>query len=358
MRFILSILGIAAALVMAGVSAAMNYLFLSSLGKTPIEAQVLGAASSAADLLKCLLPFFIAWSWRARRVVAAASGAALFMFFSGFSLLSAIGFAADTRGQVTEGRAAMRAAYEGMQRDLSAAERRLAALPAHRPAGVTAEDIRAHQQHRRWQSTKGCTDATETASRVFCAAFFALRSELAAGEERARLENQMAELKNKAQQLRDAGAGQAVDPQVSLLARIFAAEQDRVRLALIIVIALLVETGSSLGLYLASGHGGMRRAAQRAQSNTPPAPALIEARPIGGVEDFVLEALVPMPGASLTMAELYAAYAEWCARRHNAALGAEQFAAEFSALAQAVNLRQTRGRYAGIALGVDQAKAA
>ena len=30
----------------------MNYLFLSSLGKTPLEGQVLSAASAAADILK------------------------------------------------------------------------------------------------------------------------------------------------------------------------------------------------------------------------------------------------------------------------------------------------------------------
>jgi len=62
MKTLISLLGIAAALVMAGVSAAMNYVFLASLGKTAVEGAILGAASSAADMLKCLLPFYIAWA--------------------------------------------------------------------------------------------------------------------------------------------------------------------------------------------------------------------------------------------------------------------------------------------------------
>ncbi|MEQ1717241.1 MAG: hypothetical protein ABL907_14875 [Hyphomicrobium sp.] len=154
MRQILSILGVCAALVMCAVSMAMNYLFLASLGKTPLEGQVLGAASAAADVLKALLPFFIAWSWAAGRVVAAASGTLAFVFFAGFSLLSAIGFAADNRGTLVEGREGISQAYNRIQRSLAEAEARRSALPNHRPAAVVTEEIGAHRQNRRWNATK------------------------------------------------------------------------------------------------------------------------------------------------------------------------------------------------------------
>lgn len=94
MQKVLSIIGVVAALVMAGVSASMNYVFLASLGKSQVEGQILGAASAAADVLKALLPFFVAWAWRGRRIVAALCGAGLFVLFAGFSLLSAIGLPA------------------------------------------------------------------------------------------------------------------------------------------------------------------------------------------------------------------------------------------------------------------------
>lgn len=115
MQALISMAGSAAALVLCAVSAAMNYLFLSSLGKTPLEGQVLGAASASADVLKALLPFFIAWSWQARRLIAAVSGSLAFAFFAGFSLLSAIGFAADNRGALVQERADLSSAYARVQ---------------------------------------------------------------------------------------------------------------------------------------------------------------------------------------------------------------------------------------------------
>jgi len=224
LRGFLSILGICAALVMCAVSGAMNYLFLASLGKTPLEGHVLGAASAAADVLKALLPFFIAWSWNVRRFVAAASGTLAFLFFAGFSLLSAIGFAADNRGTLVDMRESISQEYSRVQRSLGEAEARRSTLPAHRPAAVVAEEIDAHRQNRRWSATKDCTNATEAESRAFCAEYFRLRAELAAATEAERLSAQIGSLQSEAVKLRENGAGQDSDPQVALLSRITARE--------------------------------------------------------------------------------------------------------------------------------------
>jgi hypothetical protein len=48
-RHILGVLGVLAAGVLLAVSAAMNYRFGFSLGKTPADGQIYGAASAAAD---------------------------------------------------------------------------------------------------------------------------------------------------------------------------------------------------------------------------------------------------------------------------------------------------------------------
>lgn len=344
-RTILSILGVCAALVMCAVSGAMNYLFLSSLGKTPLEGQVLGAASAAADLLKSLLPFFIAWAWAARRIVAALSGTIALVFFAAFSFLSAIGFAADNRGVLVETRESVTATYDRMQRDLKDADARRAALPAHRPASVVAQDIEGHKQNRRWSATRDCQNATEVESRLFCERYFALRSELAAGQEAQLLAEMIAALQSETTKLREAGAGLERDPQVSLLSRIFAQEQDKVRLALIIVVALLVEIGSSLGLFLATGHGARATPEVRADNAEPDGP-----RPVGSVEDFCLEALAPDRDGALTLQELFAAYSVWCAERGYAGLELEEFGPAFASLSEAVKLGQHKGKYRGIAL--------
>lgn len=131
MRFLATLLGVVAALIMIGVSGSMNFLFMKSLGKNEIEGLVLGGASAAADLLKALLPFWIAWAWQARRMTFVAVGSVVFVFFSAFSLLSALGFAADNRGHIAGTREGLNATYETVLRDLEAAEAKRVALPQH-----------------------------------------------------------------------------------------------------------------------------------------------------------------------------------------------------------------------------------
>jgi len=325
---------------MCAVSGAMNYLFMASLGKTPLEGHVLGAASAAADVLKALLPFFIAWGWAARRMVAAVSGALAFLFFAGFSLLSASGFAADNRGVLVEGREGVSQEYNRVRAALSESESRRGALPAHRPASVVSAEIEQYRQNRRWTATNECTDATESESRAFCAEYFRLRGELAAASEAEALRKRIAALQVETDALRQRGAGQDSDPQVTLLSRILGQEPEAVRLALIVAVALLVEIGASLGLFLASGH----RIVPMTQAPEP------VSKPTGCVEQFCLEALTPSVSAILSKDALFAGYEAWCASQDLAPLGADQFHAAFDAIARAIGLPEECAGYRGIAL--------
>lgn len=342
MKTLLSILGICAALVMCAISGAMNYLFMASLGKTPLEGHVLGAASAAADVLKALLPFFIAWGWAAGRIVASVSGTFAFLFFAGFSLLSAIGFAADNRGTLVDVRESTTQAYSRVQVLLGDAEARRNALPAHRPASVVEEELSAHRQNRRWSATNECANATEAESRAFCTEYFRLRAELAAANEFDRLTKQIASLQGEDEKLRQDGAGQDSDPQVSLLSRITGQNPEPVRLALTIAVALLVEIGASLGLFLASGH--------RARIALTASPAT---KPAGCVEEFCLEALVAAPRSTISIDDLERAYAAWCTSKGLSALDGRKFRETFAAIADDIGLVSDRTGYGGIALTKD-----
>lgn len=319
----------------------MNYLLMASLGKTPLEGQVLGVASGAADVLKALLPFFIAWSWAAKRVVAAVSGTFAFLFFACFSLLSAIGFAADNRGTLVDERKGISQAYNRVQRSLGEVEAQRSALPAHRPAAVVTEEIGAHRQNRRWNATKECANATEGESRAFCAEYFRLRAELAAAQETERLSGQITSLQAEGATLRERGAGQDADPQASLLSHITGQKPEPVRLALTIAVALLVEIGASLGLFLASGH---------LARPVPAASALPAAKPAGCVEEFCLEALAASPHSSLSMSELLGAYQAWCTTKSLRALDETAFRTAFAAIAKAIGLAQDDAAYREIEL--------
>ena len=193
MRVLATLIGIVAALILIGVSAAMNIAFLSSLGRNDIETLILGAASAAADGLKALLPVFAVWGWNNGRRVFVVPAICVWALFVGFSLLSAFGFAASIRTDNTEQQDQLNAQLISVRGDIAKAQNALAAMPQHRPVQTIEADIRAAKQNARWASTKRCSDATLPESRTFCARYFKLQGELAAarkaGEIQARLDD-------------------------------------------------------------------------------------------------------------------------------------------------------------------------
>ena len=179
-RFLATGFGVIAALIMIGVSAGMNIAFLSSLGRTETESLILAAASGAADGLKALLPVFAVWAWQNGRRVFVLPAICVWALFVGFSLLSAFGFAANIRVDGAEKQDQLNAELISLRGDIFAAQKALQDLPKHRPAQTVRSEIAASRQHRRWVSTKGCTDATLPESRAFCTEYFKLQGELAA----------------------------------------------------------------------------------------------------------------------------------------------------------------------------------
>ncbi|MEO1555865.1 MAG: hypothetical protein AAFS01_05505 [Pseudomonadota bacterium] len=369
-----------ASLVMLAVSGSMNFLFMSGLGKTDTESLVLGAASASADGLKALLPFFIWWGWQEKRRLLALAGSGVWLFFVGFSLLSAVGFSASNRGAITDTREGLAATFETAQRDLTAAERELAGLPEHRPAPVVQNAIEGLKQNRRWTSTRGCTDATATASRRFCEQYFAVRQELASAVEGQRLKSRVEGLKREVARLRDAGAGQDVDPQVSILSKIMGHGEDRVRLLLILVVAVLVELGSSLGLWLSTAHSEIFRRGKKMRVDiTESAPVRSapverrepmhragaqtlaieaqtmtaqpsEARTMGDVEDYCLSRIDPVADGGVGLTELRADYLAWCDAGNEDAYNEAEFAGLFRAIANEIEVPEVDGVFQGITI--------
>src|SRR3990172_3891291 len=97
MRHVLGVLGVAAAGVLLVVSAAMNWRFGFSLGKTELDGEIYGAASAAADCLKALVPFFFFAAIRNRMWSQAVASAIVGIVVTAYSLTSALGHAALNR---------------------------------------------------------------------------------------------------------------------------------------------------------------------------------------------------------------------------------------------------------------------
>lgn len=301
----------------------MNVLFLSGFGQSLIEAVVLGTASGAADILKCLLPLVIAHSWRENRVMATLCGIAIWALFAAFSFTSAIGFAADNRVSVMAERAAIIEKHNDTKAKRSSLQKRLAALPPHRPVTVVEAAIQAHQQTPRWTATRACTNATIPKSQDYCAAYFKLEAERAAAREAMRLRERLEKLHNERE---SPGSSDSVaDPQVSLLATISGLAEDRVLLALIIAVALLVELGSSLGLFLASSIG-LSRAQATSEDNEKPKSS------IGCVEEFCLQKLERAAQRTVPLSKILSAYRGWCQANELQPLSDADFGVRFAAL--------------------------
>ncbi len=254
MRFLVVVVSTGAALAFIAASGLMNWVFMTSLGKSEFEQQILGAVSIAVSAFLALLPTLLLWAYRERRTLYIALGLPVFIAFAAFSLSSAVGFAAKNRGSLSDDRTLAAARLAGVKHDIEEAETKLKAFGAFKPFSVLQESLRGLEQDRRWQSSKSCTDATADASRSFCQSYFELKADAARASEAERQEERIAGLKREVRQLEEQGAGREADNQTAVLARLLGVPAAKVERALMLFLALLVEVGAALGLFFATGH--------------------------------------------------------------------------------------------------------
>jgi hypothetical protein len=386
MRFLLSSLAVLAAFILIAVSGAMNYLFLSSLGKTPLEGQVYGAASLSFDMIKALLPVFIWWAWSDKKYQYIIPAFVAFLAFSALSFTSSLGFSAANKGHVTQIKEGAAARLKNVTEDIKDNKTKLKALAQHRPAAVVEQAIKSMRQNKRWTSTNKCAEggATAAKSRAFCGNYFKLKAELETASSAAYIENRLLKLKTTEKNLRDSGAGGEVDPQASYLAKIFRlADSSTIKSSLVIFIAVLLELGSGLGLWLATGHSTIFKKKQRpADKNQPPLQAqtkeqIIEPRnpiknPVAAmqepltltyshepeqslsegdveqIEHYLLDILRPDPNGKVRLDELYKNYTSWIKGKNLQPVSIDDFEQVIDMVMEAVGVAHDGDDYIGI----------
>jgi len=350
MRHVLGIAGVTAAAVLLLVSAAMNWRFGYTLGKSEFESQLYGGASAAADCFKALLPFFIFAALRNRSYSQALGGALLFAVCFSYSLTSSLGFAALNRADITGLRVLKVETHADLRADLERSREALKVLPAHRPAGTVNGEIEAFKQNGRWLSSAGCADATAVKSMSYCEGFFKLKAELAIAEQADKLEAKVSQLSTSVGALDSEAAAKATDPQSQMLASLTGRSTEEIQLGLTLLIALLVELGASLGFYTAFSYWRIfdvkglpalepvRVAAPvpafvpmlQAVPNSDP--ELRAAQPKADVELYFEERVGRENGSSVTALALYDDYCQWCEAKAKQPLGLPIFTRRFSDL--------------------------
>ena len=398
MRHALGVLGVLAAGVLLAVSAAMNWQFGYSLGRNPFDGQLYGAASAAADCMKALVPFYFFAAWRNRIWSQAVAAALVWSVVTAYSLTSALGNAAHSRNDSTGARLTQSQQYQDARADMKRAQDQLSWIPQHRPLATVTAEIEGLKANKAWGWSEGCKKMDGAAERKLCDRFHALGAEAGSAKQAAELEIRIREAEGKiAGQSTTAGAVEA-DPQAAVLASLLSVvipglKVTQVQTMMSVFVALLLEVGSGLGMYVAFSQWRLydvkAPAAPRfvpvsAAATTPTTlhtaavavaaqPAVQQiAKPRSGandnrsapavtrmiapendVERFYKESIEVTDGSSLTATELYEDYCAWCETKTKEPLALPTFGRAFGELGVKKEKIAGRIRYIGIALKSD-----
>lgn len=384
-RHALGVFGIMAAGVLLAVSAAMNWRFGYSLGRTEFDGMIYGSASVAADCLKALVPFFLFAAIRNRMWSQAAAAAVVGAVVTAYSLTSALGHAALNRFDTTGHRMVEAQTYKDLRADLKRAQDQLSWIPQHRPAQTVQGEIEALKSQRLWTATTGCTDATRPQSRAFCQNYHGLTAEMASGQQAEALEARIVEIQDKLGKTDAKTVMGEADPQAAVLSRLSGVSVDQVQMAMTIFIALLLEVGSAFGMYIAFSQWRLYdREAPAAPSMATvqstaaaavaaPREAVAVKKPRFGANDnrslpstttkllvpetdvqrFYKESVESQDGHTVSATSLYEAYCVWCEERQKEPLALPTFGREIAEFGIQKVKKKDGVRYIGIALKSD-----
>jgi len=253
-------------------SATMNALFLSSLGRTSMESALLAVFSIAADVTKAALPIVILRAIVLRAWGHMVAAALMLLVVIALSLASGTGFAALTRGGASAARqvrADERAARTREQRDI---ETRLDLLVAARPESVIDADLASAVIDRRWAASQSCTIMTGPALRQFCGTLLTLKAERAAALERDRLNTDRGTVLAKLAILNATAGGPEIDPQAAALADLLGVDTATPRRVLASFTAVVIELGSVILILLVAGPALIGWRVPGSEPEPPPVP--------------------------------------------------------------------------------------
>jgi hypothetical protein len=363
-----AVTGIVASVGLIGISVVLNFRIGYRSADPEFDRLLYGTAAAMADGLKAVAPFAGVAALRKRDWLGAATAATLYLVFTCYSFSAAMGFAAAHRAERQVREAAAFAAREALAREVSRIERRLdqighqrspeeidAAIAAvlARPTGGNGRTVRTFSRH--------CArDRKDT--RAACAEIATLHEERARARSYRELTDAAATIRRT---LGTAPGGMASgDVQLDVLqslARLalWPVPRRTLEVILSVLVALLIELGSGLGLYLATtpwrsreGEGTVR------VFSRPQRRKMKDAAMDGQVDEFMLDMVEPAPEGEVSNGDLYLAYRIWCDEKALAALSREQFKSRFAELAKVVQLRMSGTQGRGVWRNVSLRKAA
>lgn len=319
MRWLVLVIGLPVAAGLVLVSMIANWRFGIRLGAEDGDAWAYGLASVCADGLKVILPFAIAWAWQRRNIAEWLSGACLWLVITAYSLVSALSFAAVNREEIAGRKQAQSTAFIDLRQELETKRTERAGLPHARPTATIEAEIRASEQQPRYIASRQCTESATRDLRLFCERHFKLQGELGAAKQAERLDGDLVTIKARLDALPQHAASKSTDPQVELFKSLSGLGEGTIKAALAVLVCLLIELGSGLGLFVVlSCHRALSEEAAASNIDTIPFAAsrieIVQATDA----DWLESRLQKDPSATISAAELYADYRLWTEARGRA----------------------------------------
>lgn len=247
-RHILAVLALAAWVACMAASMSANIAFgLTIAGHEGWDPRVIGAATAASDVFKAITPIAGLWFLSKRWWWPMTASMVVLGVTLAYSTVAAIGFASVTRAQYSDTRVAGSIMSAGAVTDLDNLRKERGFLPKHRPPGVVENEIARVETERAWVGSDQCK-TIEKWNRKFCQGYLELQAELAAGKQEQAINAKIAALEQR--MMPGAYVGDA-DPQAKQLSRLSGMTRENVTTSLVLLMAALLEIGSSFGLTLA-----------------------------------------------------------------------------------------------------------
>lgn len=333
-------LGIAMSLGLIAVSAALNFRIGYRAADQHWDGLIYGGGAAMSDVIKAILPFAIAAGIRNRDLLAVVCGTVAFILMSAYSLTAGIGFAAEQKVFQESGRSSAikdRKSLERRQTELDEAAR---VLGFQRSEAEVAQAIAALLKAPFGRTTLGAAthDCAETikAARERCKAVADLETERERARAWANLERERSTIREALLLLGPEGEASTSDPQAAALSGLASwsdqtLNPEDVRIALAVLVSLVFELGSGLGLYLVTTPWREPlKTRSRSVLKPKPNPNSTHAT---SVQEFLLEGLEEVKGQWLSEHVLLSAYQGWCRKRKVPALGADGLRAGLTILA-------------------------
>lgn len=293
-------------------------------GASEVHSWTYALAAVALDVLKSSLPILAAVAWAGREWARATAAWLVFGVLTCLSLWCAYGITATQLAErvtaqvvARDNEADKKDALERAQRaraEVGAFTVTTAAMVKAADDAVTAAAAQAKAECEKRGNNCRAREADERAAR---ATLLKAQTDQAATERATVLDAKVAAAEKALASVDKKAAATGVDPQAASMAKATGYDEELIAAISHAVLAIAIELGSGVGLWLVFGHGTParhRETASRGVVEPMQAMTVIE-EPADQVARFFAEAVRPALGQRVAAATLLAAYEVWSERR-------------------------------------------